>query len=80
MDWPLCFNALSFGLGEWGKMDVDRAWRFDARSKELLNIGSLRERLYVSSELPGVYSHPEIRRSTPFLLKSKLSDDLVSCW
>jgi len=32
--------------GEWGKMDVDRAWKFHARSKELHKIGSLRERLY----------------------------------
>lgn len=32
--------------GEWGKMEVERAWKFHARSEELLKIGSLRERLY----------------------------------
>ena len=37
-------------LGEWGKMDVERAWKFHARSEELLKIGSLRERLYVSRQ------------------------------
>ena len=43
------FCTVLLYLGEWGKMDVDRAWKFHARSKELHKIGSLRERLYVSS-------------------------------
>jgi len=48
--------------GEWGNMDPDRAWRFQARSNELMEIGSLRDRLYDLTKVKVRYEEKEVSK------------------
>ena len=48
LSWTIVWGSLRF-VGIWGKMDRERAWKFHERGVELLEIGSLRDRFFVST-------------------------------
>jgi len=50
--------------GEWGKMDRERAWRFHERGQELLEIGSLRKRLYDLTKVKVSWTEKYITKET----------------